>query len=309
MTAGPGPVPPVDDAPAFALPTCFPPTHGVDGPDGRTTYRSETFAVVDGYRNLLLDVVVPASDASVPVVVYVHGGAFRMGATEEVWSPWFVPMRERVLAAGLAFAAITYRFSSEALFPAQLLDARAGIRYLRRFAPDLGLDGDRLALWGGSAGAQLALLVALTAGTGRFPERVGVEGEDRGVAAVVDFFGAADMLTLQEDDLTGGRNDHESADSRTGRLLGGPVRDLPDRARDASPTHHAHAGAPPVLAFHGTHDTLIGPGQSRRMVAALRAAGADAELVEVEGADHGFIGIDVEPILDRSVAFLVQHLA
>ena len=110
----------LEEGPAFSLPTCFPPTHPVRGEDGRTSYRAETAALIDGYRNLLVDVIVPArpDGGAVPVVVWIHGGGFRMGASEEVWSPWFHAMQEKVLAAGFAFASLTYRFSSEAIFPA-----------------------------------------------------------------------------------------------------------------------------------------------------------------------------------------------
>lgn len=64
-----------DDERPFVLPTFFPPVRGVRGPDGRTTYRGETFGVIEGHRNLLLDLVVPPSDDPVPVVVWIHGGA------------------------------------------------------------------------------------------------------------------------------------------------------------------------------------------------------------------------------------------
>ncbi len=153
------------------------------------------------------------------------------------------------------------------------------------------------------------MLVALTVGRSEFAEQVGVAGEDLPVAAVVDFFGPADVLAMQDDDITGGRNDHEGEDAPISRLIGGPVRSHPDRARAASPVTYVRPDAPPVLAFHGTQDGAVGIGQSRRLVAALRAVGAQAELVEVEGADHGFVGIDVDPILDRSVAFLKEHLS
>ncbi|MCM0618540.1 alpha/beta hydrolase [Paenarthrobacter sp. TYUT067] len=294
----------------FTLPKCFPPSHGVTGPDGRISYRAETFAVVEGYRNLLLDVVVPATsaDGPVPVVVWIHGGAFVMGASEEVWSPWFVPMREKVLAAGFAFAALSYRFSAEAAFPAQLMDARAAIRYLRHFAADLGIDGRRLALWGGSAGAQLALLAALDGVNPVFTEQIGVEGEDAPVAAVVDFFGPSDVLSMQADDLTDGVNDHEGPDAFMSRLIRGPIREHEERARAASPISYVSPGAPPVLAVHGTADTAVGPAQSRRLVAALREVGAVADLIEVPGADHGFIGIDMDPILETCIEFLSKHL-
>jgi dipeptidyl aminopeptidase/acylaminoacyl peptidase len=161
---------------------------------------------------------------------------------------------------------------------------------------------------GGSAGAQLALLVALTHDRPEFVEQVGVPGDDLPVAAVVDFFGPADALTMQDDDITGGRNDHERPDAPISRLVGGPPRENPDLARACSPISYVRSDAPPVLAFHGTADDAVGPKQSRRLVAALRDAGADAELIEVPGAGHGFIGIDIDPVLDRSVAFLKEHL-
>ena len=265
------------------------------------TYRGETAAVIDGYRDLMVDVVVPARhvDESPPIVVYIHGGSFRMGASEELSSPWFDAMREKVLAAGLAFASLTYRFSAEALFPAQLADVRAGVRYLRHFASSLGVDGDRVALWGGSAGAQLALLLGLTPGLD-LGLRVGVDGIDEPVLAVVDFFGLTDILALPEAE--------QSGDGIRAGLLGGPVAEHLELARLASPITHIHAGGPPVLAFHGNADRLISIEQSRRFIARAKDAGMAVELVEVDEADHGFATIDVEGILDRSIGFLADHL-
>lgn len=285
------------DAPAFTLPTYFPPTHGVRGGDGRVTYRAETAALIEGYRNLLVDIIVPPRDGdrSVPVVVFIHGGAFIMGATEEVWSPWFHTMQEKILAAGFAFASLTYRFSAEASFPAQLVDVKAGLRYVRHFAADLGLDSERVALWGGSAGAHLALLVALTPGRD-LGVQIGVDAADEPVRAVVDYFGLTDILAMPESE----RGD----DSVLSRLLGGPVADRADLARDASPIAHLHADAPPILVVHGTDDGAIGIDQSRSFVTRARALGALVELVEIEGADHGFVTVDIDPILERSIAFL-----
>lgn len=295
------------ETPVFELPTCFPPSHPVPGADGSTTWRGETAAIIDGYRNLLIDVAVPAADDPMPVVVWVHGGAFRMGATEEVWSPWFTAMREGVLAAGFAFAAVSYRFSREAQYPAQLQDVRAGLRYLREFADAFGIDADRVALWGGSAGAHLALLTALTAGRVDFPGRVGVTGDDVTVRGVVSYYAVTDVAALDEDDITG-RSDHTSPESPIALVLGGLPAELADEVRALSPITYVHPEAPPVLAFHGTADSAVGPGQSRRLTTALRAVGGDVELVELDGADHGFADIDMTPVLAHSIAFLESCL-
>ena len=170
---------------------------------------------------------------------------------------------------------------------------------MRHYASTFGVDPDRVALWGGSAGAQLALLLALTPGLD-VGGRVGVEGPDGLVRAVVDFYGLTDILALPEDE----RGD----DGIRAGLLGGPVDKRVELARVASPIMHVRHDAPPVLAFHGTADGLIPIEQSRRFIDRAREVGADAELVDVEGADHGFATIDMDGILDRSIAFLGKHL-
>ena len=81
-----------------------------------------------------------------------------------------------------------------------------------------------------------------------------------------------------------------------------------DLARLASPITHVHPGAPPILAFHGTADGLISIEQSRRFIGRAKEVGMSVQLVEVEGADHGFATIDVEPILDRSIDFIAGHV-
>src|SRR3954463_14092261 len=108
---------------------------------------------------LLLDLHLPARPVAVaPVVVWLHGGGWRKGDRS------FAPDLDRYFAArGYAMANVEYRLSGEALFPAQLEDVRAAVRWLREAAGDLGVDASAIALWGSSAGGHLAALAATTA--------------------------------------------------------------------------------------------------------------------------------------------------
>ena len=156
-----------------------------------------TYAMPDGYRPLQLDLYVPAERSGpVPCVIWIHGGAWLFGTrqtTPDYWPAGF--LFQAAIDAGLAVASIDYRHSREAPFPAQLHDAKAAIRYLRRFAGELGLDPERFGVWGESAGGHLAALVALVDDPA-FEGSDGVVGASSTVSAVVDFYGVADVDTL-----------------------------------------------------------------------------------------------------------------
>lgn len=275
------------------------------------------YSAPEGYRELQLDVFVPeAATGPVPCVVWIHGGAWLIGTRS--WPPLAWPaglLFQSIVDAGFAVASIDYRHSREAAFPAQTHDGFAAIRYLRRFAAELGIDGSRLALWGESAGGHLAALLALVSE----PALVGTAGVaegDTSVRAVVDFYGVADVATMPgfldrippqviaELRAAGA----EPADPMAVLFDGSPWP-RPEVDRIASPVHHAHADAPPFLLVHGEADGLVPVAQSERLHAALTAAGASAELVTVPGADHVFLGTDPRPQFTRALDFLRTHLA
>jgi acetyl esterase/lipase len=187
-------------------------------------------------------------------------------------------------------AAIDYRLSGEARFPAPLEDVLAAVDWVRDNALPYGLDAGRVFLWGDSAGGHLALLAALT-GTA--------------VQAVVAWFPVTDLPGMPSDLLDVGGVPDLGPDSREARLLGAPVSAVPDLARQASPLSHAHVSAPPVLLLHGTADDLVPAAQSVRLASALRQAGAAVELELVPGATHFWKGAsDVDAIIRRSIDFL-----
>ncbi len=115
------------------------------------------FAAPNG-KPLLLDLYLPVGvDKPLPVIVWLHGGGWRIG--DRKLGPDF---RVRFAERGYAMASIEYRLSGEALFPAQIHDVKAAIRWLRSVANEYGLDSGHIGLWRSSAGGHLAALAGTT---------------------------------------------------------------------------------------------------------------------------------------------------
>ena len=249
------------------------------------------FAEREGFRALELDVYRPGEsrDGTRPLLVYVHGGGWRLShrsrAPRETraWSRGFF---ERLTEVGFVVAAPDYRFSDEAHFPAQLDDTLEAVRWLHAHAqaPELGVAPERTYLWGASGGGNLAALAALAPGAAP-------------VAGVVCWYPVTDLPAL----------DHDADDSFEAHLLGGPIGQRLDLARAASPVTYVHDASPPFLLQHGENDTWVPHDQSVRLAASLRAAGGSVELEIVPGADHFFAGAaDIEAIFERARDFLLR---
>jgi acetyl esterase/lipase len=249
------------------------------------------YGEVLGFRPLELDLYLPPDlDGPAPVVVYVHGGGWQRGSRRDPPPLLDADFYDQIAAQGLAVAAVDYRLSGEARFPAALEDVRAAVDWVRENASGYGLDAERVFLWGDSAGGHLALLAALCGAA---------------VRGVVGWFPVTDLAGLAADVADAGGVPDRGPDSREARLLGAPAASVPDLARQASPVTHAGPGAPPVLLMHGTADDLVPAAQSVRLAEALRRAGAQVELELVPGASHFWKGAsDVAAIIARSIGFL-----
>jgi acetyl esterase/lipase len=249
-----------------------------------------TYGEVPGYRPLELDLYLPGDGGPAPVIVHVHGGGWRRGSRRHplpVLGPGFY---DDLAGQGFAVAAIDYRLSGEARFPAPLEDVRTAIGWVGDHAASYGLDAGRVFGWGDSAGGHLALLAALTGAK---------------VHGVVAWFPVTDLAGLTADVAAAGGTPDPGPGSREALLLGAPARSIPDLAREASPVTHASAAAPPILLIHGAADDMVPPAQSIRLAEALRAAGAEVELELVPGATHFWNGAsDVPDIVRHSVEFL-----
>jgi acetyl esterase/lipase len=253
------------------------------------------FAHPEGSAPLLLDLYLPAEperSRALPAVIHYHGGGWRVGARSSlgpaVDALGLSPI-ERLVDAGFVVASADYRLSSVATFPAQLLDAKAAVRWLRARAADYNVDPDRIYAWGDSAGGHLASLVGLTGGSPQWRGRDG-SGEPTDVsdtvAAVAAWYPPTDLLRMGEQRLPDAAASADDPGSREALLLGAQPADSPDKAAAASPITYAGDHAPPFFLVHGTADRFVPPAQSATLAAALEAAGADVELLLLEGADH-----------------------
>jgi acetyl esterase/lipase len=295
----------------WAGPTRFlPPTEPVRRPDGALHYSGVTYAVAFGYRPLQLDLWVPATEVPAPLVVWIHGGGFMFGDRRylpETLRP--DQLFDALLDAGLAVATIDYRHALEAPFPAQLLDAKAAVRYVRAHADELGVSTERIGVAGESAGAHIAALVGLTAHRPDLEGSHGVVGPSSAVDVVVDWYGPADLASMPRKSPP----PHIAA-KLPAELLVAPedqlTRGLDGAAlADASPVTHVTAGSPPFLLVHGTADWLVPYAQSEQLHAALTAAGVSSTLVPAEGAEHIFNGHDdIDSLVRLSVEYLSEAL-
>ncbi len=236
------------------------------------------FAEVEG-RALLLDIEWPDAGRAEarPAVIYVHGGGWNSG--ERGGSPNFL-----LTDAGFITLSIDYRLTGEASFPAQIHDVKAAIRWTRAHAADLGIDPDRIGIWGHSAGGHLALLAAVTGDDPSLEGDVGVTGVSSAVRSVIAGCTRTEMII----DWYAAENKPfpEANDEALAALFGGPRIEREDVARTASPYWYLRSGLPPVLMMHGTEDETVPINQARAFVSRSRAMGNDVEMMELPGVGH-----------------------
>ncbi|GIW99490.1 MAG: calcium sensor EFh [Pirellulaceae bacterium] len=261
--------------------------------------------VPDGHPRQRVDLYLPRRDAHTtasapwPLVIWIHGGAWRGG--DRFPCP-IVYLTEH----GYAVASIGYRLSSDAIFPAQIHDCKAAIRFLRANANRWGLDPQRFGAWGASAGGHLAALVGTSGNHTELEGDLGTTSASSAVQAVCDYFGPVDLLQMGAQSGPDSRLDHDGPNSPESLLLGAPVQTVPDRARMANPITYIDPADPPMLIVHGDADPLVPYQQSQMLHEALQQAGVESALVIVPGGGHGpFNG---QEHLNRAVKFFDSHL-
>ena len=286
-----------------------------------TVVRDVAYAPADpaGSRGHLLDLWLPpgghAGAARRPLLVWSGGSGWLSDAGKDSAEP----IARYFTARGYAVAGVSVRSSEQAVFPAQVHDVKAAVRWLRAHAPDHGLDPERVAVMGDSSGGWLAAMAALTGDRPELAGEVGVTGPSSAVQAAVDLYGPTEFLSMDEQMLPGaceefnaayGLSDcHADPRSPESRLLGAPIRERPDLVAQASPVTYASSTAPPMLIMHGQRDVLVPEAQSRALHEALRRASAPVTFVSVPDAGHAWRQVlaggrmaDVAAFLDTALS-------
>jgi acetyl esterase/lipase len=280
----------------------------MDRATGLTLIENVPFGEADG-APVLLDLLAPTQRPRdrLPGVVWIHGGGWESGDKRGGFSETLGPM---LAGAGYGVLSVNYRLSDAAHFPAQLHDVKAAVRWVRANADELGVDPDRIGVWGHSAGGHLAALVGTT---GDLPELEGASGSagvSSRVQAVIALSPATDFLEIPE-----GWPFVEPRRA-TEKLVGGPLEERTELVRMANPIAHIRPDAPPFWIVHGEADGVVPVQQGIKLYDELVAAGVDAQLEVLPDADHWFAsasrGVTTADELQRigasAIAFFDRYL-
>ena len=255
-----------------------------------------------------LDLYVPTQGKNMPLIVYVHGGGWEHG---DKAGDSLNPYNLQLLWDGYAVASVNYRLAPAAIWPTQIQDCKAAIRWLKAHAHQYGYDPHRIAVMGVSVGGHLAAILATTSGSKTFDVGENLDSTSD-VTCAVNLCGAAvDFTTFNEPNFS---------------FLGGSLKDHMDLARSANPTSYMHADEPPMFVVHGTADRLVPYVQSELLVEAMDRAGAPYYFHTVVGGGHniyfglnfnasrtgfdagrGGIGLFEDPIVEPLIKAFLHH--
>jgi acetyl esterase/lipase len=259
---------------------------------------------VFGHR---LDIYLPQSGTTpYPVVMITRGSgwmrndgkelSFEDHGVRHVWADG-VELVRRLNASGYAVVAVSVRSSGEAIFPAQIHDAKAAVRWVRNHARDHNLDGAHIGYFGDSSAGWTALMTALTNGVEELEGDIGDTSGSSDVQAVAAFSAATDFSQMDDWSLekcdpslavgVGGSSVCRSReDSTVSRLVGCPINDCPDRVQAANPIRHITDDDPPVFLMHGQSDRSVPHHQSELLYQALNKSCHDVTLVSLPLGRH-----------------------
>ncbi|MEZ4446102.1 MAG: alpha/beta hydrolase [Polyangiaceae bacterium] len=269
-------------------------------PDSSTFQEAKdvVFSKASG-QALRLDIAWPKQGGPHKLVVLVHGGGWGDGGKS-----WYESEIESLAALGYVAASVDYRLAEEQnnVFPAAVQDVRCALRWLVASKDQYAIEPRRVALVGGSAGGQLAALVASAANEEAFDGACATSGPVPPIAAVVAISAPFDLRAS----AFGG---HQEGQWDVATFLGAPARERAAQAARASPITHIDRADPPVLLIHGTDDATVPVSESRHYGGALAKAGVKSLLVEIATDQHAFSPLAPEDVYRSSTCTVLEFLA
>ena len=262
--------------------------------------------VAEGDQAQKLDLYLPEtpSERPLPLIVHIHGGGWLGG------SKFPCPVVDLV-NQGYAVASVEYRFSNKAVFPAQIQDCQAAIRWLRAHSKQFGIDPEHVGVVGGSAGGHLSALVGTAGGKKAFPKIGGHEDQSDRVQAVCDIYGPTNFTDVvqQAGDDKNVKNifKFNTPGDPYSSLIGTRLDDKP-KTDAVSPVHYVSEETPPMLILHGTHDALVPYAQSVELANLLKTKGVPVWLQTLPGSGHGGPAFGKPAVIVLTLNFFNKYL-
>jgi len=239
-----------------------------------------------------MDIYLPkeAKDKN-PAVILIYGSAFYGNNMKHIA---FQTLGTPLLEGRFAVIAINHRSSRDKIFPAQIHDVKAAIRFIRSNAKEYQIDESFIGITGYSSGGHLSAFAGTTGNIIEYPlgdASIDLEGsvgkfvnQSSAVDAVADWFGPTDFLIM---DACGSTMTHNAPDSPESVLVGGPIQENQDKVVLANPITYVDKDDPPFLIFHGNKDPLVPHCQSEKLFEALKKNEVPSELIIIPGGGHG----------------------
>ncbi len=258
-----------------------------------------------GDTELKLDLARPPGAGPFPAIVFIHGGGWSGGSREGYRSQIEDAARRGYVAVTISYRLMQFdqakkeTTTAAPIFPAQIHDAKAAVRWVRANANKYHVDTNRIGVTGGSAGGHLSLLVGLTDPQSKLEGDSGNPDQSSRVQAVVNVFGPTDMAACYR----------TSSVAWIFRLfMGGTPNEAAETYAAASPITYVSKDDPPVLTLHGDQDLLVPVAQATALDEKMKSVGASHTLTVFKGQGHGFAGEYKIKEHDAMWAFFDEHL-
>jgi acetyl esterase/lipase len=264
-----------------------------------------TYPPHQGTQKLLLDLYLPPTNPQkpLPIILYIHGGGWLKNSKEYCPAPVLVPK-------GYGVTCINYRYSSEALFPAQIKDVKKAVVWLKNNAQNYNLNPNKIGVLGDSAGGYLSALLGTSAGVQAWEDAKTSTPDSTRVQAVVSLYGPTDFSQV-----TPAKNKDQPwfhYTQVTTLLLGGPISQKKAETKLANPLTYIDSNDPPFLLIHGELDRVVPLSQSEILYEALKTQKVPVKFIKIPNLKHNFRnkngeGINPE-ILEPMLDFFQEHL-